>query len=177
MFRQIEEGRQASDQQTKLTTQSFRPGGPLLEQHDLSAEKPNQDHARCPGGQDPHAAAGEECGSQEQRTAANAKRQHERRNGVIAKRRVVEPRQGNWTRLPASFGALQMVLFLWAKYVNYTNKATAISRPAYDLASTLQTVVAYLTNTIFSLSALCCWRIGKSLPWNSRRYTSRRGRG
>lgn len=60
---------------------------------------------------------------------------------------------GEWCKraawLIACFGALQIVLFIWAKYGDYTNKATALFSTASDLASTLQTVVAYLTNTIF----------------------------
>ena len=60
---------------------------------------------------------------------------------------------GEWCKraawLIACFGALQIVLFLLAKYAYLPNQAATIFGTASDLASTLQTVIGYLTNTVF----------------------------
>ncbi len=60
---------------------------------------------------------------------------------------------GEWCKraawLVACFGALQIVLFLLAKYAFLPNQAAAIFGTASDLTLTLQTVIGYLTNTVF----------------------------
>ena len=80
---------QPGDQQTKPTVQALNPGDPLPEHHDLYDDKPGHDQSRHHGREYALFAACEDQHCGDELTPADANRQDESGNGVIAERRVL----------------------------------------------------------------------------------------